>query len=114
MPIRCCWAIRCDVAVLTDPFKRVRRDAVRSLRQVGPDAKQALPEIRKLVDDPEEMVRHATKETLRTLAPDEPIPPRKGRPEDQAAAGQKPPPAEKTQQQDASKKQSTTDSSGKK
>ena len=42
----------------------MRRDAVRSLGYFGEAAREAMPEISKLVDDPEEMVRQAAKSAL--------------------------------------------------
>ena len=56
---------------LDDPATRVRRDSVRSLGYIGEAAKHAVPEILPLLKDKEELVRHATKNALRVLAPDE-------------------------------------------
>jgi len=58
-------------SMLTDPHLRVRRDAVRSLGYFGEAAREAMPEISKLVDDPEEMVRQAAKTALEAIAPDQ-------------------------------------------
>jgi HEAT repeat protein len=52
---------------LADPAPRVRRDAVRSLGQLGRDAKSAVPEIKKLLDDKDDKVRDAAKTALRRI-----------------------------------------------
>jgi HEAT repeat protein len=42
---------------------------VRSLGQIGPAAKSALPEIEKLLNDPESIVRDAAKIAIRRIDP---------------------------------------------
>ncbi|MBS0266308.1 MAG: HEAT repeat domain-containing protein [Planctomycetes bacterium] len=59
------------VRLLSDAVPRVRRDAVRSLGQIGGAAVEAVPEIRKLLEDPEEIVRVAAQNALEKLAPPE-------------------------------------------
>ena len=44
---------------------------MRSLGYIGEAAKHAVPEILPLLKDKQELVRHATKNALRILAPDE-------------------------------------------
>lgn len=61
--------------VLTDVNTRVRRDAVRSLGNFGEAAKSTLPEIRKLLNDPETIVREAARNAFKAVAPEEPLPP---------------------------------------
>jgi len=66
-------------SMLADPHHRVRRDAVRSLGYFGQAAQETLPEINKLVDDPEEIVRQAAKTAIAAITPrqvqptDEPV-----------------------------------------
>lgn len=64
-------AITALIPVLSDPVTRVRRDAVRSLGYIGPAAREAVPEIKKLVEDKEEMVREAARAALKKVAPEE-------------------------------------------
>jgi HEAT repeat protein len=56
--------------VLSDRVALVRRDAVRSLGQLGLSAKDALPAVKKLLDDKEELVRDAARTALRRIDPD--------------------------------------------
>lgn len=56
---------------LGDPVAKVRRDAVRSLGYIGPGAKSAVPQIKPLLTDSEEIVRKATKDALKAIAPEE-------------------------------------------
>jgi HEAT repeat protein len=58
------------IRVLTDRATMVRRDAVRSLGQLGPAAKDALPAVKKLLEDKEDLVRDAAKTALRRIDPD--------------------------------------------
>lgn len=59
-------AIDALVAVLGDKDTKVRRDAVRSIGQIGADA-SVIPEVEKLVKDPEAIVREAATKTLEQL-----------------------------------------------
>jgi HEAT repeat protein len=54
-------------AVLKDPKANVRRDAARSLGQIGPAARPAVPALRALANDPDEGVRAAAKKSLGIL-----------------------------------------------
>lgn len=69
-------AVPALLETLTDSFHKARRDAVRSLGQIGGDtARSAVPEIEKMLSDPEEIVRVAARKTLEQLtgtAPAEP------------------------------------------
>jgi HEAT repeat protein len=56
--------------MLNDPAPRVRRDAVRSLGQIGPTAADFAADIEKLLNDPEQIVRDAALTTLKVIAPD--------------------------------------------
>ena len=58
------------ILVLTDKDTGVRRDAVRSLGDIGPAAKSALPAVEKLLTDSEEIVRDAAKTAKRRIDPD--------------------------------------------
>jgi HEAT repeat protein len=62
------------IKVLTDVNTRVRRDAVRSLGHFGDAGRPAVADIRKLLKDPEKMVREAAGNALKAVAPDEAIP----------------------------------------
>lgn len=59
------------VGVLSDPAPRVRRDAVRSLGYIGEASRSAVPEIKRLLEDPEAIVREAAKAALKAVAPEE-------------------------------------------
>lgn len=59
-------AIDALVAVLGDKDTKVRRDAVRSIGQIGAD-ESVIPEVEKLVKDPEAIVRDAAAKTLEQL-----------------------------------------------
>lgn len=59
------------IPMLEDPATRVRRDAVRSLGYIGEPARVAIPQIKELLDDPEEIVRDAAQTALETIAPEE-------------------------------------------
>ena len=72
-------AIKALVATLSDPVPRVRRDAVRSLGYIGPKARETLPAIQKLSEDPEEIVRQAAKNAIQAIAPEQ-TPPKKETP----------------------------------
>jgi hypothetical protein len=56
---------------LDDPATRVRRDSVRSLGYIGEASKLAVPQILPLLTDKEELVRHAARDALRIIDPDE-------------------------------------------
>ncbi|HWB09600.1 MAG TPA: HEAT repeat domain-containing protein [Pirellulales bacterium] len=58
-------------AMLSDPVARVRRDAVRSLGYFGAASRAAAPEIKKLLDDQEEVVRKAATKALTFVDPGE-------------------------------------------
>jgi HEAT repeat protein len=62
-------------SMLMDPHHRVRRDAVRSLGHLGAAARDSLPEIGKLLDDPEEIVRQAAKTAMEAITPPQSIEP---------------------------------------
>jgi HEAT repeat protein len=64
-------AIQALIKSMSDPIPRVRRDAVRSLGYIGPKAREAVPEIKSLLKDPEEIVRTAAGNALKAIAPDE-------------------------------------------
>jgi len=59
------------ILCLEDPATRVRRDSVRSLGYLGSQARVAIPQMLRLLTDSEELVRHATQDALRTIAPEE-------------------------------------------
>jgi HEAT repeat protein len=59
------------IECLDDPATRVRRDSVRSLGYIGEASAPAVPKILKLLTDKEELVRHAARDALRIIAPDE-------------------------------------------
>jgi HEAT repeat protein len=56
--------------VLDDPAPRVRRDAVRSLGQIGQQARIVVPQVRTLLKDKEDIVRKAARDTLQAIAPE--------------------------------------------
>ncbi|MCA9054514.1 MAG: HEAT repeat domain-containing protein [Planctomycetaceae bacterium] len=56
--------------VLGDHYVKVRRDAVRSLGYIGPPAAAAVDDILPLLDDPEEIVRVATRDAVKKIAPE--------------------------------------------
>jgi HEAT repeat protein len=56
---------------LSDDAVRVRRDAVRSLGQLGDLARAAVPQVEKLLEDKEEIVREAAQKALRLIASDQ-------------------------------------------
>lgn len=56
---------------LSDDAVRVRRDAVRSLGQLGKLASAAVPQVEKLLDDEEQLVREAAEKALKLIASDE-------------------------------------------
>ena len=56
--------------LLSDPVARVRRDTVRSLGHFGESAGEAVPEIKKLLEDEDENVRKAATTALKAIAPD--------------------------------------------
>jgi len=70
-------AIAALIQSMSDPAPKVRRDAVRSLGYIGPKAREAIPEIRKLYQDPEEIVRQAAANAWKAIAPEEAEPPAK-------------------------------------
>jgi hypothetical protein len=53
--------------LLKDPNTRVRRDTVRSLGQLGPAARETIPQIQELAKDPEAIVREAVEVAVRRL-----------------------------------------------
>jgi HEAT repeat protein len=55
--------------LLSGSVAKVRRDAVRSLGHFGPTARDLVPEIEKLLDDEEEIVRTAAATALKTISP---------------------------------------------
>lgn len=55
--------------LLSDPIAKVRRDTVCSLGQFGEASREALPDIRTLLDDDEEIVRKAAATALAAIAP---------------------------------------------
>lgn len=60
------------VGMLTDPDVKVRRDSVRSIGQIGVDADTlatVVPEVEKLLKDPEQIVVDATKKALELIQP---------------------------------------------
>jgi HEAT repeat protein len=59
------------IRMLADSVARVRRDAVRSLGQIGRPALESVPEIKKLLSDPEENVRKAARTALVKIAPEQ-------------------------------------------
>jgi len=63
---------------LADDSVKVRRDAVRSLGYIGEAARPAAEDMRKLLDDPEQIVREAAEKALQTVAPE--LLPRKSEP----------------------------------
>ena len=60
------------VAVLDDDVWKVRRDGVRSLGNMGPAAKDALPEIQKLKQDPQKEVQEAAAKAERLVMDSDP------------------------------------------
>ena len=59
----------CPPAALKDPVPRVRRDAVRSLGQMGATAKDVLPSVRAAAADPDPDVRTAATRAARLIDP---------------------------------------------
>lgn len=66
-------AIEALIKSMSDPATKVRRDAVRSLGYIGPKAKEAVPTIKKLTEDPEEIVRQAAANALKAIVPNEAV-----------------------------------------
>ena len=54
---------------LGDQNAKVRRDAVRSLGQMGPTAKESLKDVLSLMNDPDEDVKKAARDSARKIDP---------------------------------------------
>lgn len=56
---------------LSDSGPVVRRNALESLRDFGESSRAAVPEIKRLLEDPDERVQKAARKALEAIAPDE-------------------------------------------
>jgi len=63
------------VAALSDEYFKARRDAVRSMGYIGELSRPHLAEIRRLLNDPEEIVRTAARTAIKAIDPDAELPP---------------------------------------